>query len=106
MKIKPDDFKMLELMINDAFKRLGGKESVIERYETGQFSRADRVKDLQKRFRFDMFYHAVVGFKFCSDLYDYLNDNHIDTALKKIVSQSRSMWWCRSFSSMFVAPLC
>jgi len=58
---------------------------VVSQYEAGQFANADKTKDLSKRFRWDLF-HAAGGTKFaCDTLYDYLNDDHIDTALRAIV---------------------
>ena len=43
-----------------------------------------------ERHRWDMFWHACEHSKklhgcFCADLYEYLNDSHIDTALRYIV---------------------
>lgn len=54
---------------------------VIEAYETGNFPRAELVKDLQMRFCFDMLYRANVT-DLMKELYTYLNDDHIYTALK------------------------
>lgn len=52
-------------------------------YREGRFPRADRVKDLDKRYRWDLFWDTrgalgVVGER------DLL-DSHIDTALRRIV---------------------
>ena len=47
-------------------------------------------KDHEKRFRWDVFWTArrYLNGNFISDiLYSYLNDDHIDTALKKIVKE-------------------
>ncbi len=43
----------------------------------------------QKRFRWDL-WHAAGSYRttdFIYELYDYVNDKHIDTALKKIVNE-------------------
>lgn len=53
-----------------------------------------RVKDSERRFRWDCYwtasraYHAetALWLVFIDELYSYLNDSHIDTALKKIIS--------------------
>lgn len=46
-----------------------------------------RVKDLEMRLRWDLFWAAKLS-QFASDtLYTYLNDAHIDTALKKIMTE-------------------
>ena len=57
--------------------------NLIDHYEKGRFPRADKVKDLQVRFCFDM-YSSSVNNGFKKHLYTYLNDDHILTALKKI----------------------
>jgi hypothetical protein len=58
-----------------------------EAYLSGRFPRAELVKDLDKRYRWDLLWGTTgserVGF--WSDLYAYLNDDHIDTALRSIV---------------------
>ncbi len=39
----------------------------------------------EKRFRWDLMYMAKLTPFICSELYAYLNDDHIDTALRSIV---------------------
>ncbi len=53
-------------------------------YRNGNFPRAHAVKNLNVRFRWDLFF-ASTNTSFRSALYDYLNDAHIDTALRRIV---------------------
>jgi hypothetical protein len=56
-------------------------------YLTGDFPRSDQVKDLDKRYRWDLYWYAVR----CShNLPDTINDAgyddaHLDTALRSIV---------------------
>jgi hypothetical protein len=38
-----------------------------------------------KRYRWDIVYEARLSTWICDNLYSYLNDDHIDTALRKIV---------------------
>lgn len=52
-----------------------------EQYRQGLFPRADRVKDLDQRYRWDLLWDACA---FGSDWSDY-KDSHIDTALRSIV---------------------
>lgn len=57
-------------------------------YLSGEFPRADKVKDLDKRYRWDLFYDArrVVGF----DAFDFVSDyemDHLDTALRSVVAR-------------------
>lgn len=57
---------------------------IVAIYETGQFPRFDRVKDLQRRFCFDVAYKAGLSRFFVDYVYSYANDDHIYTALKSI----------------------
>lgn len=45
-----------------------------------------RVKDLAKRVRWDLFHATNLTGWTCETLYHYLNDTHIDTALRAIVT--------------------
>lgn len=58
-------------------------EDVRQAYRDGRFPRSDRVKDLDKRYRWDL----LAGSRFNTvAFYDAgLNDTHIDTALRSIV---------------------
>ena len=46
-----------------------------------------RVKDLDMRYRWDLSYAAKLNGYICDNCYSYLNDTHIDTALKSIVRE-------------------
>lgn len=53
------------------------------RYLAGDFPRADRVQDLDKRYRWDLFWEKVnIGHLLPGPT---LKDAHIDTALRKVV---------------------
>ena len=59
-------------------------EQIRDRYRTGDYPRADRTKDVNVRYRWDLYWHAqatagpfhTVG----------LNSAHIDTMLRAIVA--------------------
>ncbi|MAK37154.1 MAG: hypothetical protein CMC15_13460 [Flavobacteriaceae bacterium] len=55
-------------------------------YSNGNFARANSVKDLNKRYRWDLFYAATRFEKSFRDELTYLQDSHIDTALRNIVT--------------------
>lgn len=56
------------------------------RYINGDFSRAAQTKDLDKRYRWDLYWAASRGDSGChSELCAYLNDDHIDSALRSII---------------------
>lgn len=65
---------------------LAANPDLVQKYETGQFDRADKVKDLQMRFCWDLFYMAKDHYppSLIKSLYEYLNDTHIYTGLKFI----------------------
>jgi len=83
MKIKQEDYQKLEEIINDTLEKNGGMEHIKTAYETGQFPRSEMVKDLQKRFVWDILFSAK-QYDFINELYKYMNDIHIETALRKI----------------------
>ena len=57
-------------------------EETREAYRLGRFPRADKVRDLDKRYRWDLFLAA----KAWSVLTERVTDEHLDTALRRIVS--------------------
>ena len=58
-----------------------------DQYRNGDFPNAAAVKDLNKRYRWDLLWASGVSSRDISDLYrdEDLNDAHIDTALRRIV---------------------
>ena len=81
MKIKPEHFEHIKTEINAL---LAKQPERIVSYELGRFPRADRVKDLQIRFNWDLLLAAGLNPWVCKELYTYANDHHINTALKAI----------------------
>lgn len=81
MKITPDDYSKLEVAINTVLEKHNPDGALVEAYETGQFPRSEKVKDLQMRFCFDLLHAARVD---VHDMYRYLNDDHVYTALRAI----------------------
>lgn len=81
MKIKPNH---LEHLKKEIAKVLDRYPSLVDEYETGKFARADKVKDLQRRFCFDLSFGAGLNEFICKELYPYMNDDHLYTALKAV----------------------
>lgn len=55
-----------------------------DRYRRGDFPRAEKTKDLNMRYRWDLYWHAnAVAGRFDTS---GLNDAHIDTVLRSIVA--------------------
>ena len=84
MKMKQEHFNYMKKEINIVLEKYNDKGQLVEEYRRGDFPRADKVQDLQKRFCFDLFYGASLARWACDNLYSYLNDEHIYTVLKKI----------------------
>ncbi len=80
MKITPEDYAILRneisMLPSDEISQL--KEKV---------KNDPRVKDPAKRLRWDLAYCAGLNSWICAVLYQYLDDSHIDTALRKVVKE-------------------
>ena len=83
MKITKENYIYLQTAINNVLAKY---PNISKEYEIGQFPRADRVKDLQKRFCFDLLFGAGVSQWVSQNLYsdNTMNDEHIYTALRSI----------------------
>ena len=81
MKIQKEHFDYLQSKIDAVLAKY---PNVAHEYEQGQFPRSDRVKDLQERFNFDLFYGAGLSKWAADNLYTYMDDSHLSTALKRI----------------------
>lgn len=86
MKIKPKDLAVL----TDKIKPLDTPERRAQ-YLAGDFKNSRAVKDLNKRYRWDLLWLSGLkigdgaGVKGDLDLYSYMEDGHIDTALRHTV---------------------
>lgn len=81
MKMESHHFEFIKdsIVLSDTSERR-------ERYRNGDFYNSDKVKDLNTRYRWDLLNECVECRWLCEQLYDYLNDDHIDTALRKIIA--------------------
>lgn len=74
MKMKPEDYSRLETAIS---KVLSSHDATLQDYLDAGLT--------PKRFRWDALWRAVrLNWFDFGQMYDYLNDTHIDTALRKI----------------------
>ena len=79
MKIKPEHYNyMRETM-------LPHKASLPSRRFA--LSLDPRVKNVEKRLRWDLLYATIKSQWIVDELYPYINDDHIDTALKSILKE-------------------
>lgn len=86
MKIKTKHYNKLKSLIQDVVNKKTLK--VVQDYKLS-LKTDDRIKDLDTRFAFDL-YNAtgIEGLNLvCNEIYKYANDDHLKTALKKIVKE-------------------
>ena len=83
MKITNEHLDTLKSKVLTAYTNMGG-EKLVKEYEAGDFARSSKVKDLQKRFCFDVFYASGANEWFVENC-GYLNSDHLFTVLKKIL---------------------
>ncbi len=76
--MKTEDFNAMQKAINEV---LIANPDCVDRYNSGRFPRAEKVKDLQVRFNWDLLRCSTFDI---TTLYYYLNDDHIATALRRI----------------------
>ncbi len=81
MKIKKAHLAYIQGEIS---KVLANNPAIVSDYENGLFPRSNKVKDLQKRFCFDLHYAAGLVKFTCDELYSYMDDSHLYTALKAV----------------------
>lgn len=84
MKMQKEHFDFIK---NKMLEVLANNPNAVQMYESGSFHRSEHVKDLQTRFSWDVFDCAVPASWVCDNLYSYLNDSHIKTALLKITKE-------------------
>jgi len=80
MKMSDTDYNYLQEKLSTLVQNK--KEKVLAHKEA--LASDTRVKDLGMRFRWDLLWAAKVDL---NAMYVYLNDSHIDTALKAIVKE-------------------
>ena len=83
MKIKQEHLDHIKKVLLDRYET--HFPAMIESYETGLFPRADKTKDLQRRFCFDLMWGAELSTWVTCNLYGYMNDDHLYTALKSFL---------------------
>ena len=92
-KMSDEDYKVLESFLDRVVRKLGKKK--LAEYKE-KLAEDPRVRDLEKRFRWDLLWASKIkigdgrGVKGDVDLYAYMNDAQIDTALKHYV-QSKGL---------------
>jgi hypothetical protein len=82
MKIKPEHYEELKAAIQSAVARLG-MAAIQDHIKVLKNSPA--VKDTEKRLRWDLIYASKLKIGHGLPLYAYMNDVHIDTALKAVM---------------------
>ena len=85
MKFTEDHLAILKAGID---RVLINNPNAPEWYEAGRFARSEKVKDLQKRFCFDLFHASRIkigdGIGIQGDIVGEYTDSHLYTALKQV----------------------
>lgn len=76
VKIKPEHFEHIKAAIAPLADKIPAHREALKNDA--------RVKDLGMRVRWDALYAAGLSGWICSNLYSYMNDTHIDTALRQV----------------------
>lgn len=88
MKFTQEHLSILKTGIDKAIESNGGEEALVSIYKEGAFPRADKTKDLQRRFCWDLFWASGVkigdGIGTHGDIIGDYTDEHIYTALRSI----------------------
>lgn len=79
MKASPELFARIKAAIEPHDTEANRQE-----YRNGEFPRADKVQDIDKRYRWDLFY-GLEAWRCIWERDGQLNDEHIDTMLRRIV---------------------
>lgn len=82
MKIKPEHFDALKALIEPL-----DTAELRAKYLAGDFPRSAKCKDVYVRYRWDLVYYVPQEGRYdlFMDMYRYMNDDNIDTALRRIV---------------------
>lgn len=81
MKIKPEHQQHIKQHIEQVLVKY---PNIASEYEQGRFAKSEQVKDLQKRFCFDLLFGAGLKTWICENIYAYADDSHIYSFLKSI----------------------
>jgi len=80
MKIKIEHYKYMESSISNV--PLGDIYDALDELKTN-----DRIKDIKLALRWQVMRMAGLSNFVCDELYKYVNDSHIDTALRAIMAR-------------------
>jgi|TARA_R110002094_G_scaffold153354_5_gene140901 hypothetical protein len=84
MKMTKAHYIELKQAIDTVLTSHNSKGELVRAYEAGEFNRSNVTKDLQRRFCFDVLWGTGLSSWVCKELYEYLNDDHLYTALKSL----------------------
>jgi hypothetical protein len=79
MKITPDHYEHLKAAIEPLAAEITDRREAI--------LAEGRAQDVEKRLRWDLCHAAGLTRWVCDNLYPYCNDDHLDTALRRIVTE-------------------
>lgn len=80
MKIKPEDYSYI---LDKVRELLRVKADIFPKW-VKEVKESGKYKDFNKRIRWDIYRAAIPSVWTCDNLYKYMDDTHIDTALRSI----------------------
>lgn len=83
MKIQADHYAELKAIISPLAEKIKPHREYL--------IKEGKAQDIEKRLRWDLSYAAKATPWICANLYPYLNDTHLDTALRHIVAELESL---------------
>ena len=81
LKIRPEHFEL----IKNKIKSIGADKIATHKTFLQSPENPRKPKDLEKRLRWDCLKNVIDSKWICDNLYSYLNDDHIDSALRQIM---------------------
>jgi hypothetical protein len=85
MKVRKEHIDYMKTAIDAYAIQHGGIVAIAAVYERGEFPLSEKVRDLQKRFCFDIMNSAGLTDFVCDNIYPYADDTHVLTALRSIL---------------------
>lgn len=84
LKINSEHLEILRKEVEQVLAVHNSRGEMVAAYERGEFHNAEKTKDLQQRFCFDILYGTGLTSWVCRTLYEYLDDSHIYSALRSL----------------------
>ena len=89
MKITPEHYQVIRKRMASTIEDIG-REKIMDRYYDlvrMKLSGEQNIKDPHMRLRWDLLWLSRLSEFVCDEIYTYADDDHLDTALRKAMSE-------------------